>query len=88
MGSGYRTFTAGEVLTASNVQNFLQNQSVMVFADSTARATGIGTANFEEGMFTFLTGTDALEFYDGTAWQPFTSGGGGAEFQAFLLMGA
>jgi hypothetical protein len=68
MGSGFRTFTAGEVLTASNVQNFLQNQSVMVFADSTARATDIGTANFEEGMLSYLENTDQLEVYNGTAW--------------------
>jgi hypothetical protein len=68
MGSGFRTFTAGEVLTASNVQNFLQNQSVMVFADSTARATDIGTANFEEGMVSYLENTDQLEVYNGTAW--------------------
>jgi hypothetical protein len=68
MGSGYRVFTAGEVLTASNVQNFLQNQSVMSFADSTARATSIGTANFEEGMVSYLQNTDQLELYNGTAW--------------------
>ena len=68
MGSGFRTFTAGEVLTASNVQNFLQNQSVMVFADSTARATSIGTANFEEGMVSYLEDTDTVEVYDGSAW--------------------
>jgi hypothetical protein len=68
MGSGYRVFTAGEVLTASNVQNFLQNQSVMSFADSTARATSIGTANFEEGMLSYLQDSDTLEVYDGSAW--------------------
>lgn len=68
MGSGYRVFTAGEVLTASNVQNFLQNQSVMSFADSTARATSIGTANFEEGMLSYLQDSDTLEVYDGSVW--------------------
>jgi len=68
MGSGYRTFTAGEILTASNVQNYLMDQSVMSFADSTARATGIGTANFEEGMLSYLADTNQLEVYDGAAW--------------------
>jgi hypothetical protein len=68
MGSGYRTFTAGEVLTASNVQNFLQDQVVMVFADSTARATSIGTANFEEGMVSYLENSDTVEVYNGTTW--------------------
>jgi hypothetical protein len=68
MGSGYRTFTAGEVLTASNVQNYLMDQSVLSFADSTARATGIGTANFEEGMLTYLTDVDKLQVYTGAAF--------------------
>ena len=68
MGSGYRVFTAGEVLTASNVQDYLMDQSVMSFADSTARATGIGTANFEEGMLSYLQDTNQLEVYNGTSW--------------------
>jgi hypothetical protein len=68
MGSGYRTFTAGEVLTASNVQNYLQDQSVMVFGGSAARSSAIGTANFEEGMVSYLTDTDKVEAYDGTNW--------------------
>ena len=68
MGSGYRVFTAGEVLTASNVQDYLMDQSVMSFADSTARATSIGTANFEEGMVSYLQNTNQLEVYNGSAW--------------------
>jgi hypothetical protein len=78
MGSGYRTFTAGEVLTASNVQNYLQDQSVMVFGGSAARSSAIGTANFEEGMVSYLTDTDKVEAYDGTNWLEIggSSGGG------------
>ena len=68
MGSGFRTFTAGEVLTASNVQNYLQDQVVMTFAGSAARSSAIGTANFEEGMTSYLTDTDKMEVYNGTNW--------------------
>ena len=68
MGSGFRTFTAGEVLTASNVQNYLMDQSVMVFGGSAARSSAIGTANFEEGMVSYLTDTDKVEAYNGTNW--------------------
>jgi hypothetical protein len=68
VGSGFRTFTAGEVLTASNVQNYLMDQSVMVFGGSAARSSAIGTANFEEGMVSYLTDTDKLEVYNGTNW--------------------
>jgi flagellar hook assembly protein FlgD len=66
--SGFRTFTAGEVLTASNVQNYLMDQSVMTFAGSAARSSAIGTANFEEGMTSYLKDTDKLEVYNGTNW--------------------
>jgi len=68
VGSGFRTFTAGEVLTASNVQNYLIDQSVMVFGGSAARSSAIGTANFEEGMVSYLTDTDKVEAYNGTNW--------------------
>jgi hypothetical protein len=68
MGSGFRTFTAGEVLTASNVQNYLMDQSVMTFGGSATRSSAIGTANFEEGMVSYLTDTDKLEVYNGTNW--------------------
>jgi len=69
MGSGYRTFTAGEILTASNVQNYLQDQAVMVFSGTAARSSAIGTANFEEGMLTYLTDVDKLQVYTGAAFE-------------------
>jgi hypothetical protein len=68
MGSGYRVFTAGEVLSASNVQNYLQDQAVMVFGGTAARSSAIGTANFEEGMLTYLTDVDKLQVYTGAAF--------------------
>lgn len=67
-GSGYKVFTAGDVLTAADVQGHLQDQAVMRFADSTARATSIGTANFTEGMVSYLDDTDQVEYYDGSTW--------------------
>ena len=80
-GAGFRTFADGEVLTAALVQNYLQDQAVMVFADSTARDAAIGTAVVSEGMFTYLADTDTLEFYSGSSWVPFSAGakGGGAD---------
>ena len=68
MGSGFKTFTAGEVLTASDVNNYLMEQSVMTFGGSAARSSAIGTANFEEGMVSYLTDTDKVEAYNGTNW--------------------
>lgn len=84
-GLGFKTFASGEVLTAANVNGYLMQQSVMVFADSSARDTAIASPS--EGMFVFLTGTDTLQYYDGSSWLPFESGGAGLQ-DVFFLMGA
>ena len=44
--SGYKEFTVGEVLSAADVNNFLM-QGVMVFADSSARDSGITSSKRE-----------------------------------------
>jgi preprotein translocase subunit YajC len=72
-GLGRKTFTAGEVLTAANVNGYLMDQSVMVFADSTARGSAIPTPT--EGMVTYLEDTNALEFYNGAAFAPVSNPG-------------
>jgi hypothetical protein len=65
-GLGFKTFTAGEILTAANVNGYLMSQSVMNFADSTARTSAIGTPT--EGMLSYLADTDSFEYYDGAAF--------------------
>ena len=65
-GLGRKVFTAGEVLTAANVQNYLQDQAVMVFAGAAARGSAIGTAS--EGMVSYLADTNVYQSYDGAAW--------------------
>jgi len=62
VGLGRRTFAPGEVLTSSNVMNYLMDQSVMNFAGSAARGSAIGTA-VSEGMVSYLNDTNALEVY-------------------------
>ena len=64
-GLGYKVFTAGEVLTAANVNGYLM-QGVLVFDDSAARTSAIGTPT--EGMASYLKDTDSLELYDGSSW--------------------
>lgn len=68
-GAGRRTFQPGEVLTASNVNSYLMDQSVMRFADSTARGSAIGTAVVAEGMLTYLDDTNFVEFFDSAQWR-------------------
>lgn len=67
-GSGRRTFAAGEVLTASNVMNYLMDQSIMTFAGTAARGSAIGTA-VAEGMVSYLKDSNRTEYYDGASWK-------------------
>ena len=62
-----KTFTAGDVLAASDVNTFLGNQMVMTFADSTARGSAIGSASV--GMLTYLANVDTFEYWAGTAYK-------------------
>lgn len=71
-GLGYKVFTAGEVLTAANVNGYLMEQSVMVFAGTAARSSAIGTPS--AGMVSYLTDTSTLQVY-GTAWADVSSPG-------------
>jgi hypothetical protein len=73
-----KTFNAGDVLTAADVNEYLMDQSVMTFADSTARGSAIGTAIAQEGMLTYLEDTDAFEYWDGSAFTPLVSSSGAA----------
>jgi hypothetical protein len=63
---GRKVFVANDILTAADVNEFLANQAVMVFADATARTTAIPSPL--RGMVTYLQNSDALFSYNGTAW--------------------
>ena len=65
-GAGFKTFSVGEVLTATNVNTYLMQQTVMVFADASARSTAITSPS--EGMVTYLSDSNSLWYYSGTAW--------------------
>ncbi len=64
--TGRKVWVAGEILAAADVNSYLMDQSVMVFADATAREDEI--ASPAEGMFAYLTGSNALTLYNGSAW--------------------
>jgi hypothetical protein len=71
----YKVFTNGSVLNASEINDNLMNQSVMVFSNSTARSAALTSP--VEGMITYLEDTSAYESYDGTSWVGFGGGGSG-----------
>lgn len=69
MGSGFKNFTA-TVLTASDVNNYLMEQSVMSFASTGARDVAVTAP--EDGMVAYIRSNDAdegLYTYNGTAWR-------------------
>lgn len=66
-GQGYKLFVNGNTLSASDLNTYLQQQTVMVFADSTARTTALSGV-VSAGMISYLTGTNSLETYNGSSW--------------------
>ena len=72
-GAGYKLFATGDVLTAAQVNTYLMQQSVMVFASSTARNTALSGV-LSEGMVAYLTDTNDLTIYDGASWISFGTG--------------
>jgi hypothetical protein len=65
-GLGRKVFSPGEVLTATNVQNYLMDQAVQVYAGTAARGSAIGSAT-TEGMVSWLADTNQLQVATGTA---------------------
>jgi hypothetical protein len=61
-----KVFTAGEVLAAADVNNFLMDQTVMSFAGTAARGSAIPSPT--EGMITYLEDIDDLRTYNGSSW--------------------
>jgi len=62
----YKVFTNGSPLPASDLNTYLMNQSVMVFANSTARSAALTAPT--EGMVTYLEDTGLVYVYNGSSW--------------------
>ena len=73
-GAGYKLFATGDVLTAAQVNTYLMQQTTMVFASSAARTSALSGV-LAEGMLSYLTDTNALQYYDGSAWQDVSNPG-------------
>jgi hypothetical protein len=66
-GKGKKTFVAGEVLLAQDVNEYLMDQSVMNFASSAARSSAIPTPT--EGMTTYVQDRNQIETFDGAEYR-------------------
>ncbi len=71
-GLGRKVWAADEVLAAADLQGYIQDQTVMVYNDASARAAGILTPT--EGMLTYLKSDDTHYFYNGSAWVGINAG--------------
>lgn len=66
-GAGWRTFSSGAVLTAAQVQTYLQDQVVQVYASTAARSSALGTA-VAAGMMSYGTTLGGLDLYNNGVW--------------------
>jgi hypothetical protein len=73
-GAGIKLFLAGDVLTAAQVNTFLQDQVIARFATTAARDAaygGVGEPVLAEGMFAYIDADNTVYYYDGAAWEQF-----------------
>lgn len=96
--AGFKTFVVGEKLTASDVNSYLMEQTVPVFATTTARDAAITAPN--EGQFCYSTADDCFFVYNGgwiaydntwkswtPTWANVTKGTGPTETYAYIRLG-
>lgn len=65
----FKVFTNGVPLPASDLNDYLMEQSIATFPDSAARAAQLVSPT--EGQMTYLADTDRHEFWTGSAWTLF-----------------
>jgi hypothetical protein len=96
--AGFKTFTAGAILTAADVNSYLMEQSVPVFATTTARDAAITAPT--EGQFCYSTADDCFFVYNGSwiaydntwkswtpTWANVTKGTSPTETYAYIRLG-
>jgi len=71
--AGFKVWTTGDLVNASDFNSYLQEQVIGRFANASARDSAISSP--EEGMFAFLLDTNVLTFYDSSSWQSFIGEG-------------
>jgi hypothetical protein len=67
----FKTWSIGDVLTSSDMNNYIGQQVVAIYSSSAVRATGIPSP--VNGQSSYLTDKDHIETYDGSQWQPLPS---------------
>jgi len=68
MAEGFHDFAAAEVLTAANTDDYLMRQTVMRFADVSARNSALSGV-LVEGLLAYTKDANRFWIYTGSAWQ-------------------
>ena len=71
--AGFKVWTTGDLVNASDFNSYLQEQVIMRFANATARDSAVSSP--EESMFCMLADSNTLQFYDGSSWVNFIGEG-------------
>jgi hypothetical protein len=96
-GLGIKKWSTGDVLTASDLNGYVGEQIIAVFATVAARTAAYGGAGepvLAEGMFSYVidsdgSGTPAFQYYSGATWvDVVTAIGAGSITEAMLANGA
>ena len=64
----YKLFVANEILTAADVNDFLMEQAVMLFANDAARNTALASV-LTDGMAVYLQDVDEFQIRINSSWQ-------------------
>lgn len=67
-GAGFKNFVDNEVLFASDLNDYLMKQTVMVFDSPGVRDSTIPSPS--EGMLAYTRNDDTVRYYSGAAWLP------------------
>lgn len=73
MANGFKVFAVGEVLTAADVNDYLMEQSIGIYADSSTRDSQLSSP--VEGQFAYLADSNTLTYYTGSAWASYIGEG-------------
>ena len=74
MMAGHKQWTSGELVTAADMQSYLQNQVIGTYADAPARDAAIPVP--VDGQHAWLIGPAVLTRYQGGLWRAVGAGGG------------
>ena len=64
--TGYRTWSTGDSVSASDFTSYISTQSWLIFADSSARSSAVSSP--VNGMVSLLTTDNVISIYNGSAW--------------------